>query len=107
MDQSTEVSTLQLKIMNFKNPYSTTPIFSPFAITLKTSTGELRASGGTGLTLTGYLPDALLSASLTPMNLTVGAEQANLTISLTAKNALMPQTKIAVYFPLWNPSETN
>jgi hypothetical protein len=41
------------------------------------------------------------------MNLTVGAMDTSLTISLTTKNPLRPQTKIAVYFPLWNPSETN
>jgi hypothetical protein len=73
VEQSSDVSTLQLKIMKFKNPYSTTPIFSPFTITLKSSAGAIRASGGTGLTLSGYQPDALLSAAMTPMNPMVAA----------------------------------
>ena len=57
--------------------------------------------------MTGYTPDTLLEAKMTPMDPEVAAVDTHVQISIRIKNPLRYATQIQFYIPRWNPDEAD
>ena len=64
-----------------------------------------KAYENTTLTLSGMLPDAIGTVSITPLNLTVAASGVFVRFSVRAKNEVRMVSMLSFYIPLWNPDE--
>jgi hypothetical protein len=94
-----------VNVLNFINPSSTQTI-SGFSASLVTSTNTSKASL-TGQSISGFQPDSLTAASLTPDSLLIGDSNSALIVTLTPKNTLKTNGLIYVDLPLWNPNSPN